>query len=234
MRHIPDSRLRLRERPDRAEPSGSSCRPTTRPRTSRPSSPPCSSACPSRGACSSSTTPRPTAPGGSPTASPADARRRRGPAPPAQGGPRPRLRRRLSRALAARRRRWSSQMDADFSHDPADLPRLLAAARDADLALGSRYVPAGGVDRLGPAPAGDQPRRQRLRADRARRRRPRPDRRLQGLPPRRCSRRSTSAAIASLGYAFQVETTYRAVARRASAWSRCRSPSATAASASRR
>src|SRR3954466_8638515 len=34
------------------------------------------------------------------------------------------------------------EMDADFSHDPADLPRLIAA--DADLVLGSRYVPGGG------------------------------------------------------------------------------------------
>ena len=38
-----------------------------------------------------------------------------------------------------------AQMDADFSHDPADLPRLIAAADDADLVLGSRYVPGGGV-----------------------------------------------------------------------------------------
>jgi dolichol-phosphate mannosyltransferase len=39
------------------------------------------------------------------------------------------------------------EMDADLSHDPADLARLLAAVRDADadLALGSRYVPGGGV-----------------------------------------------------------------------------------------
>lgn len=35
------------------------------------------------------------------------------------------------------------QMDADFSHDPADLPRLLDASRDADLVIGSRYVPGG-------------------------------------------------------------------------------------------
>ena len=35
------------------------------------------------------------------------------------------------------------EMDADFSHDPADLPRLLRAARDADLVLGSRYLPGG-------------------------------------------------------------------------------------------
>jgi len=39
------------------------------------------------------------------------------------------------------------EMDADFSHDPADLPRLLEAARaGADVVLGSRYVPGGGVD----------------------------------------------------------------------------------------
>ena len=35
------------------------------------------------------------------------------------------------------------QMDADFSHDPTDLPRLLAALADADLAIGSRYVRGG-------------------------------------------------------------------------------------------
>jgi len=37
------------------------------------------------------------------------------------------------------------EMDADFSHDPADLPRLIEAADRADLVLGSRYVPGGGV-----------------------------------------------------------------------------------------
>src|ERR671916_917694 len=37
------------------------------------------------------------------------------------------------------------QMDCDFSHDPADLPRLIAAAGAADVVLGSRYVPGGGV-----------------------------------------------------------------------------------------
>ena len=36
------------------------------------------------------------------------------------------------------------EMDADFSHDPADLPRLVQAVDDgADLAIGSRYVPGG-------------------------------------------------------------------------------------------
>jgi dolichol-phosphate mannosyltransferase len=39
------------------------------------------------------------------------------------------------------------EMDSDFSHDPADLARLLAAVRDggADVALGSRYVAGGAV-----------------------------------------------------------------------------------------
>ena len=37
------------------------------------------------------------------------------------------------------------QMDADFSHDPARLPDLLAAADHADLVIGSRYVPGGAV-----------------------------------------------------------------------------------------
>jgi dolichol-phosphate mannosyltransferase len=38
------------------------------------------------------------------------------------------------------------QMDADFSHDPADLPRLVAPLmRDADLVLGTRWMPGGGT-----------------------------------------------------------------------------------------
>ncbi len=37
------------------------------------------------------------------------------------------------------------EMDSDFSHDPADLPRLIAAAGAADVVLGSRYVPGGGI-----------------------------------------------------------------------------------------
>ncbi|MET0762523.1 MAG: polyprenol monophosphomannose synthase [Thermoleophilaceae bacterium] len=41
------------------------------------------------------------------------------------------------------------EMDSDFSHDPADLPRLIAAASAADLVLGSRYVPGGGVEDWG-------------------------------------------------------------------------------------
>jgi dolichol-phosphate mannosyltransferase len=41
------------------------------------------------------------------------------------------------------------QMDADFSHDPAYLPELIAATRQADLAIGSRYVRGGGVENWG-------------------------------------------------------------------------------------
>jgi dolichol-phosphate mannosyltransferase len=41
------------------------------------------------------------------------------------------------------------EMDSDFSHDPEDLPRLIAAADAADLVLGSRYVPGGGVTNWG-------------------------------------------------------------------------------------
>jgi dolichol-phosphate mannosyltransferase len=42
------------------------------------------------------------------------------------------------------------EMDCDFSHDPGDVPRLIAAVEGgADLALGSRYVPGGGTENWG-------------------------------------------------------------------------------------
>jgi len=41
------------------------------------------------------------------------------------------------------------EMDCDFSHSPADVPRLIAAAEDADLVLGSRYTPGGGTENWG-------------------------------------------------------------------------------------
>ena len=41
------------------------------------------------------------------------------------------------------------EMDCDFSHDPADVPRLIAAAEEAHLVLGSRYVPGGGTANWG-------------------------------------------------------------------------------------
>jgi dolichol-phosphate mannosyltransferase len=41
------------------------------------------------------------------------------------------------------------EMDCDFSHDPDDVPRLIAAAEGADLVLGSRYTPGGGTANWG-------------------------------------------------------------------------------------
>jgi dolichol-phosphate mannosyltransferase len=102
------------------------------------------------------------------------------------------------------------EMDADFSHDPADLARLLAAAEDADLVLGSRYVAGGGVTDWG----------------RVRRLVSRGGswyaRAVLGLQVRdltggfKCFRRAVLEAIdlptvRSRGYAFQVELTDRAV-----------------------
>jgi dolichol-phosphate mannosyltransferase len=38
------------------------------------------------------------------------------------------------------------QMDADLSHNPTDIPRLLDAAAQADFVIGSRYVPGGRIE----------------------------------------------------------------------------------------
>jgi dolichol-phosphate mannosyltransferase len=103
-----------------------------------------------------------------------------------------------------------AQMDADFSHDPADLPRMLAAAERADLVLGSRYVEGGGIAEWGPT------RRLISRGGSGY------ARALLGVGIRdltggfKVFRRAVLEAIgleqiASLGYAFQIETTYRAV-----------------------
>jgi dolichol-phosphate mannosyltransferase len=101
------------------------------------------------------------------------------------------------------------EMDCDFSHDPNDVPLLLAAVEGgADLALGSRYVPGGGVRNWGLLrrfiSAGGS-----LYA-----------RVLLGVKVRdltggfKCYRRGVLEAIdldaiESKGYAFQIETTYR-------------------------
>jgi dolichol-phosphate mannosyltransferase len=102
------------------------------------------------------------------------------------------------------------EMDADFSHDPADLERLLRAADDADLVLGSRYVPGGRVE------GWDLLRRAVSRGGCWY------AQHVLGLDVRdltggfKCYRREVLEAIAletvrSQGYAFQVELTYRAV-----------------------
>jgi dolichol-phosphate mannosyltransferase len=102
------------------------------------------------------------------------------------------------------------EMDCDFSHDPEDVPRLVAAAEEADLVLGSRYVPGGGTKNWGllrriVSRGGS------LYAQA-----------LLGLKVRdltggfKCYRRAVLetidlGAIDSKGYAFQIETTYRAI-----------------------
>jgi dolichol-phosphate mannosyltransferase len=100
------------------------------------------------------------------------------------------------------------EMDCDFSHDPADVPRLVAAAGDADLVLGSRYVEGGGTRNWGLV------RRFISRGGSLY---------AQGLLQLglrdltggfKCYRRAVLEtidldAISSLGYAFQIETTYR-------------------------
>jgi dolichol-phosphate mannosyltransferase len=103
------------------------------------------------------------------------------------------------------------EMDCDFSHDPADLARLLQAVRDgADLALGSRYVPGGGTADWGllrrfVSQGGSTYARIVLSL------------RLRDLTGGfKCFKREVLEAIhfdsvRSQGYAFQVELTYRAV-----------------------
>jgi dolichol-phosphate mannosyltransferase len=103
------------------------------------------------------------------------------------------------------------EMDSDFSHDPADLARLLAAIHGgADLALGSRYVPGGRVS--------DWSRLRRFISEGG----SAYARWVLGLHVRdltggfKCFRREVLEAIhfdsvRSQGYAFQVELTYRAV-----------------------
>ena len=126
-----------------------------------------------------------------------------------------------------------AQMDADFSHDPADLPRLIAAAGEADLALGSRYVEGGGVAQWGPT------RRLISRGGSAYARAilgvgvKRPDRRLQGLPARGArAHRPGDDRVDRLRVSGRDHLPRRSGPAFAS--SRCRSSFATAASASRR
>jgi dolichol-phosphate mannosyltransferase len=100
------------------------------------------------------------------------------------------------------------EMDCDFSHDPADVPRLIAACAEADLVIGSRYVDGGSVGNWGPlrrfvSAGGSWYARHVL-----------------GVPIRdltagfKCYRREVLErieldTITAKGYAFQIETTYR-------------------------
>ena len=106
--------------------------------------------------------------------------------------------------------RYIFEMDCDFSHDPTNIPAFLKAIEDADLVLGSRYVPGGRVENWGLI--------RRLIS------------RWGGLYARlvlgvpvndltggnKCFRREVLEAldldaVSSQGYGFQIEMTYRAV-----------------------
>jgi dolichol-phosphate mannosyltransferase len=100
------------------------------------------------------------------------------------------------------------EMDADLSHPPEAVPRLLAAAADADLVLGSRYVPGGGV-------VGWPPHRRLISRGGSLYART-----LLGVPIRdltggfKCFRRRVLesidlASVHGQGYVFQIELTYR-------------------------
>src|SRR5712691_8553291 len=102
------------------------------------------------------------------------------------------------------------EMDCDFSHDPNDVPRMIAAAADADLVLGSRYVEGGRVGNWGLvrrfiSRGGSLYAQVLLQLG------------LRDLTGGfKCYRRVVLEeidldGISSLGYAFQIETTYRAL-----------------------
>jgi dolichol-phosphate mannosyltransferase len=103
------------------------------------------------------------------------------------------------------------EMDCDFSHNPADVPRLIAGAEEgADLVLGSRYIGGGSIGSWGPlrrfvSAGGSWYARVLLGTQ---------FRDLTG--GFKCYRRRVLEtidldAITSKGYAFQIETTYRAL-----------------------
>jgi dolichol-phosphate mannosyltransferase len=103
------------------------------------------------------------------------------------------------------------EMDSDFSHDPADLPRLIAAAEEgADLVLGSRYVEGGDVTDWGflrrmVSRGGSWYARKILGVD------------IRDLTGGfKCFRRSVLetldlSAVHADGYGFQIELTYRSI-----------------------
>jgi dolichol-phosphate mannosyltransferase len=102
------------------------------------------------------------------------------------------------------------EMDCDFSHDPQMLPQLVAAAAEADIVLGSRYVAGGGVSNWN----GLRQAISRGGCWYARR--------ILGIPVRdltggfKCFRREVLESLpldrfSAAGYGFQVETTFRAL-----------------------
>ncbi len=110
----------------------------------------------------------------------------------------------------ARGYRVLGQMDADFSHQPRYLPAMFAALAEADVVLGSRYVPGGGVERAWPWWRKALSRWGNFYA-----------RHILGLPARDVTggfrlwraallQRLPLDEIATVGYAFQIELLYLA------------------------
>jgi dolichol-phosphate mannosyltransferase len=151
----------------------------------------------------------PTAPVTSPTAG-RRRPRRRSRAPHREGrtgrGLPPRLRRRARAGYDV-----IGEMDADGSHQPEQLQRLLDALHTADLVIGSRYVPAGRWS-TGPSSAAAVARRQPLRQAAARDPRQGRDAPATACSVVRRSRRSTWLGE-STGYVFQTDLAYRTVSR---------------------
>jgi dolichol-phosphate mannosyltransferase len=102
------------------------------------------------------------------------------------------------------------EMDCDFSHSPDDVPRLVDAAAGADLVIGSRYVDGGSIGNWGAvrriiSAGGSWYARTILGAN---------VRDLTGgfkCYTRRVLETIDLDAVHSKGYAFQIETTYRAL-----------------------
>jgi dolichol-phosphate mannosyltransferase len=104
-----------------------------------------------------------------------------------------------------------AQMDADFSHAPADVSRLVTAVREgADMALGSRYVRGGGVEEWGPV-------RRAISHGGCAYARAVLGVRVRDLTGGFKAHRAATLraidlpAVRSEGYAFQIEVTYRAL-----------------------
>ena len=103
------------------------------------------------------------------------------------------------------------EMDADGSHRPEQLPTLLAAAEHADVVIGSRWVPRRLGGQLAAAPQGALGRRQPLHQGAARDAGQRRHGAATGSTAADALRAMGLDDVASQGYCFQIDLTWRAV-----------------------
>ncbi len=73
---------------------------------------------------------------------------------PREGGPGPRVHRRVPTRARRAAPRLIMEMDCDFSHDPADVPRLIAAVRPAPISRSARATSRAAASRTGGAAGG--------------------------------------------------------------------------------